>query len=128
MSNQKLRRILVVDDDDLLRDFYCKVISNENFEPVPAEDGDSAIKLLKENPDFALAIIDLLMPIRTGWELIQHMKKDDKYKDIPIMTLTGLADSFNKFKVVEDMSDIVLHKGKFELPEFVEAIKKLTTC
>ena len=127
MSSEKSRQILVVDDDELLRDFYVKVIKGQGFNSVSASNGDEAIERLKEDADFSLAIIDLLMPIRTGWELIEFMKDEPNYKDIPILALTGLAASFDEFQEVEEVCDAVMHKGRFELTEFIEAINKLAS-
>jgi CheY-like chemotaxis protein len=125
MSDEKTtKKILVVDDDELLRDFYIKVLKSEGYETEFAANGDDAVEALKKNPDFALAIIDLLMPIRTGWELIELMKSTDEYKDIPVIALTGLASSFNDFHEVEAVCDAVMHKGKFELAAFIETINK----
>jgi CheY-like chemotaxis protein len=118
------KRILVVDDDDLLRDFYIKVLKSEGYDTEFATNGDEAVEILKDHSDFALAIIDLLMPIRTGWELIELMKANDDYKGIPVIALTGLASSFNDFHEVEEICDAVMHKGKFELAEFIETINK----
>ena len=125
MSDQIKKRILIVDDDDLLCDFYVKVINGEGFEAVSASNGDEAIDVLKENPDFSLAIIDLLMPIRTGWELIEYMKEDEQFKNIPIIALTGLAASFDEFQKVESVCEAVMHKGKFELSEFIEMLSSV---
>ena len=127
MSTDQPRKVLVVDDDELLRVFYVKVINGEGFDAVSASNGDEAIALLKENPNFSLAIIDLLMPVRTGWELIEFMKGDSNYKDVPIIALTGLAASFDEFQKVEEVCDAVMHKGRFELSEFIEAINKLAS-
>ena len=125
MSDKNInKRILVVDDDDLLRDFYIKVLNSEEYDTEFAANGDEAIEILKNYSDFSLAIIDLLMPIRTGWELIELMKSNDDYKDIPVIALTGLASSFNDFHEVEAICDVVMHKGKFELAEFIETINK----
>jgi CheY-like chemotaxis protein len=125
MSTETVKKVLVVDDDDLLRDFYVKVIRGEGFETVSASNGDEAIDMLKKDPDFSLAIIDLLMPIRTGWELIEYMKTEEQYNDIPIIALTGLAASFDEFQKVEELCDAVMHKGKFELSEFIDIINRL---
>jgi CheY-like chemotaxis protein len=125
MSDKNInKRILVVDDDDLLRDFYIKVLNSEGYDTEFATNGDEAVEILKNYSDFSLAIIDLLMPIRTGWELIELMKSNDDYKDIPVIALTGLASSFNDFHEVEAICDVVMHKGKFELAEFIETINK----
>lgn len=123
-DDSKIKKILIVDDDDLLRDFYIKVLKSEGYDTEFAANGDDAVEILKDHSDFALAIIDLLMPIRTGWELIELMKANDDYKDIPVIALTGLASSFNDFHEVEAVCDAVMHKGKFELSEFIETINK----
>jgi len=125
MSGDSQKKVLVVDDDELLRDFYSKVIKSEGYVPVTAADGDEAIDTLKKNSGFSLAIIDLLMPVRTGWELIEYMKADDAYKNIPIIAMTGLAASFDEFQRVEEVCETVMHKGKFELPDFIDAINQL---
>jgi CheY-like chemotaxis protein len=65
------------------------------------------------------------MPIRTGWELIEYMKEEEKYKDIPIIALTGLAASFDEFQRVEEVCESVMHKGKFELSEFIDIINRI---
>lgn len=121
------KRILIVDDDNLLRDFYSKVIVAEGYSAIAVGNGDDAIEELEKDSDFVLAIIDLLMPVRTGWELIEFMKEHDKYKDIPVIALTGLAASFNEFQKVEDVCDAVMHKGDFELPEFISTINSILT-
>ena len=125
MSSKNTKRVLIVDDDNLLRDFYVKVINGEGFEAVAASNGDEAIEVLNLNSDFSLAIIDLLMPIRTGWELIEYMKEEDDFKDIPIIALTGLAASFDEFQRVEEVCEAVMHKGKFELSEFIDMLTRI---
>jgi CheY-like chemotaxis protein len=127
MNMKAGKRILIVDDDNLLRDFYSKVIVSEGYTATAVANGDDAIEALEQDSDFALAIIDLLMPVRTGWELIEFMKENDEYKDIPVIALTGLAASFNEFQKVEDACDAVMHKGNFELPEFISTINNIIT-
>lgn len=127
MNMKAGKRILIVDDDNLLRDFYSKVIIAEGYSAVAVGNGDDAITELEKDADFELAIIDLLMPVRTGWELIEFMKEHDEYKNIPVIALTGLAASFNEFQKVEDVCDAVMHKGNFELPEFISTINSILT-
>ena len=127
MNMKAGKRILIVDDDNLLRDFYSKVITAEGYSAVAVGNGDDAIAKLEKDPDYELAIIDLLMPVRTGWELIEFMKEHDEYKNIPVIALTGLAASFNEFQKVEDACDAVMHKGNFELPEFISTINSILT-
>jgi CheY-like chemotaxis protein len=118
-------KILVVDDDDLLRDFYCRVLKTEGYEPVTAINGDDAIEILDREPELRLAVIDLLMPIRTGWELIEFIKRHPRYGTLPIVAITGLAASFDEFEKVRQICDAVLHKSDFELNAFLRIVENL---
>jgi CheY-like chemotaxis protein len=119
------KRILIVDDDSLLRDFFAKGIASEGYSVTAVGNGDDAIEELEKKSDFALAIIDLLMPVRTGWELIEFMKDHDEYKNIPVILLTGLAASFNEFQKASDRCDAVMHKGNFEISELISTINDI---
>jgi len=125
MNKESNKKILIVDDDELLRDFYSKVIVSEGYTPEKVADGDAAIAELNKNPDYDLAIIDLLMPIRTGWELIEYMKENENLKDIPVIALTGLASSFKELEKVQASCVTVMHKGSFELSEFISTINSI---
>lgn len=126
MAEKDSKRILVVDDDELLREFYARVLRTRGYVSLCAINGEEAIELLKTNgANISLAIVDLLMPEMTGWELIDTMKKHEEWAKIPILTITGLATSFDEFEKVKEVSDAVLHKGDFELSTFNETIEKL---
>lgn len=125
MSKKAGKKILIVDDDDILRDFFSRALVSEGFSVTNSSNGDDAIAELEKNPDFALAIIDLLMPVKTGWDLIDFMKNHDEYKDIPIIVMTGLAPSFNEFQKAADTCEAILHKGNFEIPEFLTTVNNL---
>ncbi|HBC88790.1 MAG TPA: two-component system response regulator [Lentisphaeria bacterium] len=116
--------ILIVDDDDLLRNFYSRVLAYEGYDPVCAANGDEAIGILESGEhDIKLGIIDLLMPVKTGWELIQYMKKSKKYKDVPIIVITAIAASFTEFEKVKSTCQVVMQKGDFDLNKFKDTVK-----
>lgn len=126
MPAKATKRILVVDDDDLLRDFYGRVLSHRGYEIESAANGDEALQVLENTTSaFSLVIIDLLMPVRTGWELIEEMKGNAKYAKIPLLAITGLATSFEEFERVKKACDDVMLKGDFELSRFTETVDRL---
>ena len=127
MSEPIKKTVLICDDDDLLREFYSRVLKTQGLQTVPATNGDEAIDVLEKHPGkICLAIIDLLMPVRTGWELIEYMKTQDAMKTIPVIAITGLATSFDEFEKVKATCNAVLHKGDFDLEQFNSIIKSLT--
>lgn len=120
------KTVLICDDDDLLREFYSRVLKTQGFSTMSATNGDEAISVLESNPDkIALAIVDLLMPVRTGWELIEYMKNKEELKHIPVIAITGLATSFDEFEKVKSTCNAVLHKGDFDLEQFTSILKEL---
>jgi CheY-like chemotaxis protein len=126
MSAEEKRRVLVVDDDDLLRGFYTRVLESQGFAVVCAPNGDDAVDIIEKGDEqFSLIIADLLMPGRTGWEVIEFIKCRETMKEIPIIAVTGLAGSLDEFEKIETTCDAVLHKGDFDLQAFLQVIHRL---
>jgi DNA-binding response OmpR family regulator len=121
-KQDKKIKILVVDDDDMLREFLSRILTLNDYDSVCAPDGDSAIRILeKEGDSIKLAIIDLLMPIMTGWELIQYMKKDKSLKKIPVIVTTGLDDAENTEDIQSHCAAIIC-KSELNVKNFTSAV------
>jgi two-component system alkaline phosphatase synthesis response regulator PhoP len=85
------KRVLVVDDDENTRKFLSVALQENGYEPVGAEDGrDGLEKIEKEKPD--LVILDVMMPKKTGFVLFKQLRRDEKYKDLPVIMLTGVSE------------------------------------
>ncbi|MBU4311605.1 MAG: response regulator [Candidatus Omnitrophica bacterium] len=82
------KRVLVVDDDvDLLKMLKLR-IEGEGFEFMSAQDGAEMLKAVKmKRPDAIL--LDVMLPGMDGYTALREMKKEDEYKDIPIIVLTA---------------------------------------
>lgn len=88
--------ILVVEDNDQLRDYIIKTFSNQ-YKVVGAENGRIALEIVKElNPD--IIISDVMMPEMSGTELCKEIKSDINTSHIPVVLLTALADNDNIIK------------------------------
>jgi len=124
---QDTGKILVCDDDDIFLKFCTKIIEKMGFSVLPAVNGDEALDLLAANPDIKLALIDLLMPIRSGWEVIKHIKKQEKLKNIPLIAITGLSPSPEDLLRVKINCQAVIHKGaNFNVEELSQTVKELS--
>lgn len=90
------RTILVVDDDPDARDFFVTVLEDNGFATLTARDGNEALDRLGERkPD--LVTLDITMPEKSGVGVYRGIKEDDRYKDIPIIIITGVSDDFKQF-------------------------------
>jgi CheY-like chemotaxis protein len=125
MSNQKTNlNVLICDDDEILLSFYKRVIKNAGYDVLTANNGDEAIEILNEMP-VALAVIDLLMPIRSGWEVIEYMRNRETLKNIPVIAVTGLAPSPGDLEKVNAQCSAIIHKsGDFDIEAFTALLKK----
>jgi two-component system alkaline phosphatase synthesis response regulator PhoP len=81
-------RVLVVDDEDDIREL-CRVnLEFEGYEVIDAADGEAALQLARrENPD--VIFLDLMMPKMDGWDVLRHLKEDDATAAIPVILLTA---------------------------------------
>jgi CheY-like chemotaxis protein len=83
--------VLVVDDDENTVKFLSVALSENGYEPVGAYDGEEGMQKVEEvRPD--LILLDVMMPKRTGFVLFKQIRKNEQYKHIPVMMLTGVAD------------------------------------
>lgn len=91
------RKILIVDDEELIRKFLKIHLSKLGYEVREAMDGEQAIEEIKKDV-FDLLICDVLMPKKDGWEVIKEVKSDPKTKDIPVIVLTAKNEDADMFK------------------------------
>jgi len=81
-------RILVVDDNRVIRELWCDALSMLGYEPVPAEDGPSALALF-DAASFDLVVTDLLMPGMSGWQVAEAIASRST---TPVVVITGSDD------------------------------------
>ena len=91
-QNKDGRRILVADDDPAILRLVSTILEKENFTVVTARDGREAYKILQGDPNFTAAILDVVMPHVSGFELVRFMKTEDRLKRIPVMMMTAEQD------------------------------------
>jgi DNA-binding response OmpR family regulator len=81
-------RILVADHDALLRELLEYKLSARGYDVLTAEDGEGALALIRaERPD--LVVLDAMMPVRDGFDVLRQMKLDAEVADIPVVMLTA---------------------------------------
>jgi CheY-like chemotaxis protein len=91
------KKILIVDDEEVIRKFLKIHLDKLNYEVKEAVDGEQAIEQLGKD-DFDLLICDILMPKKDGWEVIKEVKSNPKTKDIPVIVLTAQNEDSDMFK------------------------------
>ncbi len=117
------KKILLVDDEeDVLRTVGFRLQSS-GYDVVTASDGMEGLeKAHSEKPD--LVILDLMLPKMDGYKVCAFLKKDTRYRKIPIIMFTAKAGDLDKKLGLEVGADAYIMKP-FEPPELVEAVEKL---
>ena len=87
-------KILVVDDEEHIRELIRFYLDKEGFSVAEAETGQKALEIL-ENEYIDLAIVDIMMPVMDGFQLVEEMKE---FKDIPVIMLTAKSQSADKLR------------------------------
>lgn len=90
MTPMSKKRILLVEDEPLLIELYRERLEEEPIELLIAEDGKNALQLAgKGNID--LILLDILLPIINGFEVLRRLKANLKTRNIPVIVLTNLG-------------------------------------
>ncbi len=84
------RSILVVDDDEAIRQMVGTLLADEGYQVEMAHNGEEAIRIIRQKP-FDLVILDILMPVMDGWEVSSRMLCEDETRNVPIIFLTALS-------------------------------------
>jgi CheY-like chemotaxis protein len=89
-TTRKLRarpRILVVEDDALMRESVVELLRSEGYRVAAAANGKEAIELLSPEARIDLVLLDLLLPVKTGWDVLSHVEAT--HAKLPVLVLTG---------------------------------------
>ena len=84
-----MKKILIVDDEEQIRNILRMYLVREGYEISEAEDGEKGLKLFYEKP-FDLVILDVMLPKKDGWSILREIKK---YTETPVIMLTARDDS-----------------------------------
>jgi len=91
------RKVLIVDDEEVIRKFLRIHLDKLGYEVKEAADGEQAIEELGKG-DFDLLICDILMPKKDGWEVVKEVKSNSKTKHLPVILLTAKNEDSDMFK------------------------------
>jgi class 3 adenylate cyclase len=106
---QEPGRILVVDDNASNRDLLFRRLSHHGHQVTRAASGRRALEILKVE-DFDLILLDLLMPDLNGFQVLEHLKADERLHDIPVIMISGLQETDSVIRCIEAGAEDYLPK------------------
>ncbi len=124
MSNEKKPKILIVDDNDVIRETYVQVFKQKGFDVLAAVDGVEGVDAAtKETPDAILT--GIVMPRMDGFQLIKTLQENVQTKNIPIAILSHLGREEDRKKAQELGINEFIVQGSASANEIVEKIRSL---
>ena len=117
-------RILVVDDHRTNRLKLVLGLSRQGHSVEESANGRDALARLREKP-FDLILLDILMPIMSGMEMLEEIKKNEEWKNIPVILLTNVGEKESIQKVREMGVKNYLIKSHFTPAEVIEKIESV---
>lgn len=117
--------ILLCEDEEFVARSYIRKLEIEGFTVIHAHNGEDALLFLQEkNPD--LVILDLMMPLKTGFEVLEARKKitDDKILKIPIIVASNLGQKSDIDTALSLGASGFLVKSNISLKELIAKVKE----
>jgi DNA-binding response OmpR family regulator len=123
MAQERKNRILIVEDDSYISDMYRIKLESEGFEVEIAADGQAGLDLVLANhPD--LMLLDIVMPKMDGFAVLQKIRKNSDFKDMPVVMLTNLGQKESVEKGLSLGANGYIIKAHFTPSEVVNKIKE----
>lgn len=119
----KKGKILIIEDDRFLIKLYSDKLSREGFEVRAAISGEEALhKISAEKPE--LILLDLVLPQKSGFEILSELKLSSRTKDIPVIILTNLGQETDIKKGLGLGAAAYLVKTEFSINELSALVKE----
>ena len=116
-----LARILIIDDNPKLME---DALPMYGYEVKSATDGLLGLKILDEDKNFDLVLLDVVMPNLDGWETLKAIRKNEKISHIPIIMLTSVSDANKQISGLKFGADDYVTKP-FVLPNLLARVEAL---
>lgn len=97
-----MSKIIVADDEQLIRRLISDFLKRNGHEVLEAENGEQAVKAFEQNRDTQLLILDIMMPEKDGWEVCREIRESS---DVPILLLSARSQEFDQLSGFEAGAD-----------------------
>ena len=119
-----MKKILIVEDDNILSKAINMVLTQKGYKTLIAADGEAALIKVKEfAPD--LILLDLMLPKKSGEDVLAEIMKDEKTKNIPVLVATVKSGNESISRCVELGARGYFIKAHYTLDEIADKIKQV---
>ncbi len=118
-----MKRVIIVEDEDILRDLLKRKLENNGYEVEIALEGEEGLRKIKEQkPD--LVLLDIVMPKMDGFTVMEEIRKDEEISDIPIIIVSNSGQPVEIDRAQDlGVKDWII-KTNFDPMEVVEMVNR----
>jgi DNA-binding response OmpR family regulator len=109
VSEEVRAKVLVADDDEDVLSLVALRLERTGYEVITARDGEEALRRAREASP-ALAVLDVMMPRMTGYDVTRALREDDSTRDIPVILLTARVQEADVARGLEAGADDYIEK------------------
>jgi two-component system response regulator CpxR len=113
--------ILIVDDDREIAQLLEKLLASEGYQTIAVRNGKQALEILQQGTVPSVILLDLMMPVMSGWELVERLERDDTLCQIPVVLMSGHTRLANGGK----LRDLHLLPKPFNPQEMLRLVRAL---
>lgn len=123
MTKNMMPTIVLAEDDKFISKAYQDAFRRDNFNVIPARNGVEALELIRKNlPDIIL--LDVIMPEKNGFEVLEELKDDKNLCDIPVIIMSNLGQDRDVERGKELGAVDYIIKSNFTISEIVKKIEE----
>ncbi|MDD2697101.1 MAG: response regulator [Candidatus Pacebacteria bacterium] len=117
------KKILLIEDEELMVTLLQRKLVQDGYEVSVAKNGEDGLRLMREmKPD--LVLLDIIMPKKGGFEVMEEMQKDKDLKEIPVIVISNSGQPVEIDKAQKLGASDWLIKTEFDPQEVVDKVKK----
>ncbi|KKQ93863.1 MAG: response regulator receiver domain protein [candidate division CPR2 bacterium GW2011_GWC1_39_9] len=117
-------KILVVEDERILAQILSKSFNLLGHEVILAFNGEDGLRKAQTEPDIKLILLDLMLPIKDGFQVLKELKSDPKTKDIPVVITSNIAEEAKIKEGIEAGAADYLVKSNISIDNLTELVNK----
>jgi CheY-like chemotaxis protein len=114
-----MKHILVVDDDEDIREFVSMALRLEDYPVETAAHGAEALRKVRQDPP-SLVLLDLMMPVMDGWKFVQTCRNEGLCQQVPVVVMSASA----RAQAAEELQAHAFLAKPFDLDELFQVVQR----
>ena len=114
-----MKKILTAEDDSEINRLICEYLSSQGYETLSALNGLDAVRIVREQSDLSLLILDLMLPFQSGDMVLQKIRE---FSDIPVIVVSAKSETRSKIDLIRMGADDYITKP-FDLDELLVRVE-----